>query len=391
MSNSFAKKLSLMTFLHFFAFGSIIPIFSLYLLRYLEFSGGQVGTILAAGAISSIVSPFVSSFIADKLISSERLFALAHILGSLTMAGLYFVNEFHLVFWGYFLWKAFVGPTMGLADAIVFHHLHDRKKYGKIRVWGTFGWIFAALFFGFLIMRQSGELAYGLLLSASVSMIVGLFTLTIPVTKVVKEEKQRLLPVASLKVLIRPQVFILVITTMMIFFADRFYFYGSSPYLKHIGFPEEFIMPYLSVGQLLEIVAMLSLGWLMARFRAKLVLIAGICANILRYVLLFYSSSKLSALIAIAFHGIAYTFFFSAVFIFLDYQVDKKNRAGVHQLFRIIYLGFGTLFGNLAAGYVKDTFDWTHFWMIPALISTLVLIILLFFPETKKARSKQAG
>ncbi len=380
-----------MTFLHFFAFGSIIPIFSLYLLRYLEFSGAQAGAILAAGAISSIVSPFVSAFIADRLISSERLFAVAHILGSLTIAGLFFVTDFYLVFWGYFFWKAFVGPTMGLADAIVFHHLHDRRKYGKIRVWGTFGWIFAALFFGFFLMRQSGELAYGFLLSASVSMIVGLFTLTIPVTQVLKDEKQRLVPISALKVLVRPQVLILVITTMMIFFADRFYFYGSSPYLKHIGFPEEFIMPYLSVGQILEILAMLSLGWFMSRFRAKFILITGIFANIMRYVLLFYSSSKLSALIAIAFHGIAYTFFFSAVFVFLDYQVDKNNRAGVHQLFRIIYLGFGTLFGNLTAGYVKDSFNWTHFWMIPALISTIVLIILLFFPEAKKARSKQAG
>ncbi len=377
-----------MTFLHFFAFGSIVPIFSLYLLRYLEFSGGQVGVILAAGAISSIVSPMVSAFIADKLISSERLFALAHILGSVIMLALFFVSEYYLVFLLYFLWKACVGPTMGLADAIVFHHLHDRKQYGRIRVWGTFGWIFAALFFGFFIMRQSGELAYGLLLSASVSIIVGLFTLTIPVTQVIKDEKPQLVPVASLKVLIRPQVLILVISTMMIFFADRFYFYGSSPYLKHIGFPEEFIMPYLSVGQILEIVAMLSLGWFMSRFRAKFILITGIFANIMRYVLLFYSNSKLSALIAIAFHGIAYTFFFSAVFVFLDYQVDKNNRAGVHQLFRIIYLGFGTLFGNLAAGYVKDTFDWTHFWMIPALISTVVLILLLFFPEAKKTRTK---
>jgi MFS family permease len=143
-------------------------------------------------------------------------------------------------------------------------------------------------------------------------------------------------------------------------------------------------MPYLSIGQILEIAAMLTLGYFMSRFRAKFVLIAGIIANIFRYSILAFTTSKLGALVAIAFHGVAYTFFFSAVFIFLDYQTEKGTRAGVHQLFRIIYLGFGTLFGNLTAGYIKDNFTWQYFWITPAVISGLVFIILLFFPCTKK-------
>ncbi len=381
--------MSVLTFLHYFAFGSIIPIFSLYLLKNLAFSGSQVGTILAAGAVSAVITPFVSSFIADKVISSERLFSLAHLCGSLTMIFLYFNDQFLPVFLGYLVYKAFSGPTLPLADAIIFHHIPDREKYGSIRVFGTIGWISAALFFGFLVLRQTGNLSHGFLVSACVSMIVGLFSLTIPATKLEKGKNTKLFPAASFKILSKPQVLVLIVTTVMIFFADRFYFYGSSPYLKDVGFSENFIMPYLSIGQVSEIFAMLSLGYFMKRFRARFVMIAGILANVLRYSIFTMFPTKIGALSAIAFHGVAYAFFFSAVFIYLDYQVDKNSRAGVHQIFRIIYLGFGTLFGNLTAGYIKDNYEWRHFWLTPAIISVIVLLILVFIPDRKQHSKKR--
>jgi len=379
-----------MVFLHFFAFGSVIPILSLYLLKNLGFAGSQVGMILAAGSISSILSPLVSTFIADKIISSERMFAIAHLFGSIIMISLYFSASFTTVFILYLLYMAFIGPTMPLADTIIFHHLSDRKKYGNIRVWGTFGWISTALFFGFFIMqRTGGDLSNALILSAIASFFLGLFAFTIPKTNISETKHKSFLPVKAFRILVQPKVLILVLSTFLVFFADRFYFFGSSPYLKSVGFPEKFIMPYLSIGQILEIGAMISLTHFMVKFRAKTILIAGILVNMLRYALLTFFSSKLMTLLAVACHGVAYTLFFSTVFILLDFQTEKESRAGVHQLFRIVYLGFGTLLGNLVAGHIKEHYvidnEYKLFWMVPAVIMGIVFIVMLFFPDKKKA------
>ncbi len=391
MSKNISKKLSIMIFLHFFGAGSIIPILSLYLINYLHFSGYQVGVILATGAITSVVSPFISSFIADRIISSERLFGIAHFCVSISMFLLFRSSEFIEVFWIYLFYMVFFGPANPLSDAIVFHHISDRKKYGNIRVFGTIGWITAALFFGFFVMQKSGNLSYAFILSAFTSLFLSIYSFTIPTTGIIKSGKKQLFPIDSFKVIIKPQVLILILITFLIFFADRFYFLGISPYLKNIGFSEKFIMPYLSIGQLLEIGAMLSLGYFISKFRTKIILIVGISFNILRFSVLALFNTKIMTLFAIAFHGVAYTFIFSTIFIFIDYQTDKHSRAGAHQLFRIIYLGFGTFLGNITAGYVLDNFNINNnfktFWWIPAIISTSVLIIMLFFPERKKNKN----
>jgi MFS family permease len=381
-----------MVFLHFFSYGSVTPILSLYLMKELGFSGSQVGMVLAVGAVSSIVSPLISSFIADKLICSERLFAIGHLMGSASMFFLYFTGNFIPFLLGYLWYMAFVGPTIPLSDTIIFHHISDRRHYGKIRVWGTLGWISAAIFLGFFIMRNSGSFNAAFLISSVISLILGFFVFTIPRTAV-RGYRREFLPLSSIRVLLKPQILFLTVITFLIFFADRFYFYGSSPYLQSLGIEEKFIMPFLSIGQILEIFAMLTLGFFLTKYSAKKILLFGILVNGMRYGLFLFFDTKLMAIFAVACHGLAYTFIFSTIFIFLDYQSDSESRAGVHQLFRIIYLGFGTLAGNLTAGFVQDNLnianDYKVFWLIPMTLSFLVFAMMIFFPE-KSAKKVQS-
>ncbi|MBN2279736.1 MAG: MFS transporter [Candidatus Marinimicrobia bacterium] len=375
-------------FLHFFAFGSFTPILSLYLLKDLGFSGYQVGLVLAAGAISSVLTPIISSFVADKIIATERIFAISHLSGSILMFALYKSTSFPAVITLYFFYMAFIGPSMPLSDTIIFHHISDRRKYGNIRVWGTIGWIAVALFFGFFIMQKSGGFAYTLLLSSISSLVVAGFTFFIPATKISNQSNSSFLPVTAFKILMRPNVLVLVLITLLVFIVDRFYFYGSSPYLKSVGFPENYILPYLSIGQVLEICAMVTLVRFMTKFKAKSILVAGLFINLLRYAFLAFFQGKGMTIVAIALHGAAYTFIFSTIYILLDFETEKESRAGVHQLFRIIYLGLGTFLGNLAAGFILDRFviagDYRIFWIVPAVLMIVILMVAFFFDKERK-------
>ena len=126
-----------MMFLHFFVLGCTNPIMSVYLRQYLGFSGLQAGLILATGSVAALAGPFMGSFVADRLLSAERLFALNHLLGGLLLLGVYLSRDFLAVLLLGLFWMFFIGPCTSLANAVTFHHLpHKSGQFGIIRVWG---------------------------------------------------------------------------------------------------------------------------------------------------------------------------------------------------------------------------------------------------------------
>ena len=94
MSKSkFKVRLSALMFLHYFVLGCTIPIMSLYLKQYLGFSGTQAGIIMAMSAGAGFIGPFMGGFVADRIISAERLFSLSHLIGGSLILSLIFLKD----------------------------------------------------------------------------------------------------------------------------------------------------------------------------------------------------------------------------------------------------------------------------------------------------------
>ncbi len=397
-------RLSIIQFLQFFALGAILPILPLYLKNYLHFSGIQTGVILSTAAISALVAPFMGSFLADRLISSERLFAAAHISGGIIMLCLYHIQTFPLFFSVYLLYMFILGPTLPLSRTIIFHHVPDRRKhFGGIRVWGTVGWIMVAWFFSFFWLSDFGRgniparLPDALLLSALTSFLLGSYTFTLPISGAIYKNISRLFPKESFQIILKKEVLFLALISFLMYLADRFYFYGTSPFLHQIGIKAAFIMPALTMGQFPEILAMSLLGYLLFRMGIKKVLLLGAMFNLLRYTLFTIAPSVPIVILGILCHGGAYTFFYASAFIYLDYKTGQQARAGVHQLFVILTSGAGALFGNLLAGWLADVFqqgtnghiNYQLFWTVPLFITLIVFTITMLFFNRNKGASIQ--
>jgi MFS family permease len=61
-------------------------------------------------------------------------------------------------------------------------------------------------------------------------------------------------------------------------------------------------------------------------------------------------------LLGLSLHGLAYTFFYPAAYIYLDTQCRPGERASAQQLFTLVYAGAGNLAGSFAAGYADGAF-----------------------------------
>jgi len=382
-------RLSTMMFLQFFVFGCTLPIFSLYMKDYLHFTGTQSGIILAVSAISAFFSPLITSFIADRLISAERLLICCNIAGAAAMAALYYQREFYPVLFFYLLYGLITGPAIALTTAIAFHHAPEAvKNFGGIRLWGTFGWFMAAWVFSYLWSgKESSETLHSALaLSALSSVIISIYAATLPVAlKRDKQAKVMIFPKDSLRVILQPEILIFSIISILISFADRFYMFGGAPFLKNLGFEDRQILPVLSFGQIPEIIGLGALGPILKKFGLKKTLLLGAFFEISRF-LIFLSGDRNLLYLGIGFHGFTYSYFFIPLTIFLDSRCDKYSRAGVHQLFSMIG-GIGALAGNLLAGFIADLtspnainqIDFSRFWLVALLFSVIAFSGILFF------------
>lgn len=397
-------RLSAMFFMQFFVFGTTIPIISLYMKSFLGFSGSQIGIILATTSVSAFISPVIWAFIVDRVIRAERLLASSHILAAVCVFLLSFQDRFLPFFILYFLYMLFLGPTPALNNSIAFSHLYPKAQnaFGKIRLWGTLGWISVAWLFGFFWVRGGGDsavasrLSDALIIASFGSVILALYALTLPKRPLIsKKITGSIIPKDTFNVLLRKDILFLCISLFLLGVVDRFYFFGGSPYIDQMGVPDSAIMPVLSIGQMPELVGLGILGFLLGKFGYKKVLIIGAFFQFFRFTIMAFNPPLIGVIPAISVHGFCVAFVLIASSIYVDNHCDNTTRAGVHQLFNIANFGLGKLVGNLLSGWVADIFSkgdtilFSYFWGVAAGISILLIFNILFFFKESKPPSLQ--
>jgi nucleoside transporter len=395
MSRSLRIRLSVLLFLQYFVPGAIMPILSHYLINTLGFDAFQAGKVVAVPAVAALVAPFVAAHMADRWISAERLLGLCHLVGAVVMLALAQVTEYRMFLTIYLVYSVLFAPTFGLSNAVAFHHLGaERSRFGSIRVWGTAGWVAVAWLFGLVWLRLGGDLRHALLLSAISSLVLGVYAFTLPRGHVQITGKPLPSLGQAMGVFRNRRLAVFSGLTLLAAMVDRFYYFGTGPFLSHLGFSDKAIMPAMSIGQVSEIVAMQLLGFLLLRWGTRTVLAAGILLEAFRYTVFAIGGPMPLIYLALATHGFCYTFYFTTSIICVDTMCPPANRSGVQQLFGMIITGGGVLGGSLLAGKLGQWFlepalgppSYASFWMVPAGLAILVAIMVYLFYHDEPAQ-----
>ena len=386
-------QLSILYFFQYCILGGVVPVLSLYLKELPGFNGTMTGVVISMTSIASIASPLIAQRVADRYIPAEKLFSVLHISCAVLIIIFRQQTNFAAVTAVYLFLMLTLSPTSPLLNILVFHALGKEKtKYGFLRVWGTFGWIFMAVFFSYIWLgsgiipfeRHIGDVYY---LTAFFCLVQGFYALSITSgktdkSKIVKAEKFTFnnLPSGAR----RKELLFFAVVSILASIADKSYFLGIAPYLKFSGFPENSIMPSISIGMIPEVAAMFILYRFINRFGYKIILSAGIFAHILR-ALLFIAASETGAfyliLPGIFLHGFTFAFFVSVSYIFLDTFCIDTTRSSVHLIYAFLVSGTGNLVGNLIGGILLDFSlsvrgSYTLFWIFPLLMSVTAFVLL---------------
>jgi nucleoside transporter len=391
-----STRLAGMMFLEYLIWGSWQPLLALYLSGVLGFSGAELGWIFATQAIACVLGLYFGGEIADRAVSTEKLLAMLHLIGGLAMFALAFQTTFLFFFVVMLIHQLAYMPTMSLTNAICFHHIANAQtEFGKLRLWGTIGWIAASWPFVFILAGKTGDALNAALSSiftvaGVASLALAAFSLTLPHTPPAPREPGASAPMKALGLLREPMMLVLFIATTMDALVHQGYFQWTSPFLQQAGLAENWIMPAMSVGQIAEITSMAALGWALARLGWRWTMMLGILAHAARF-FVFAIGDPLWLMIAVnVVHGMCYAFFFAAVYIFVDERCPRDARASAQGLFNLAILGIGPFSGSLLWGWLGDVFrtpdgavDFSRLFLAPAglALAAAILMVTAFHPR----------
>jgi nucleoside transporter len=392
-----AGRLSLMMFLEYVIWGTWLPLLALYLSRYLGFSGTDVGWIFATLAIASVSAVFVGGQVADRYMPAERFLAISHLVGGLAMLALAFQKSFWPFFAGMLVHNLMYVPTLSLTNAVCFHHLKDaRRLFGRVRMWGTIGWVAASWPFVFILRGKEGAALESALtaifwIAGGVSLVLAAYSLTLPHTPPARSAEKNA-PLEAIRLLAVPSVAVLFVVTFMDSLVHACYFQWTSPFLSEIGLAENLIMPAMSIGQVAEIATMALLGAALKRLGWRRIMIFGILGHAVRFAIYSLGGPLWLVVASNVVHGFCYAFFFAVVYIFVDEYFPQDTRASAQGLFNLLILGLGPFVGNLMWGRIGDlvrsggAVDYRLLFLAPTALALVAAVTLFvgFHPSERR-------
>ena len=393
MKTTIYGRLSLMMFLEYFIWGVWYVTMGTYLTN-IGFQGTEVGSAYSTIAWAAVISAFFVSLVADKFFAAEKITGILHIAGGILMYFVTTITNPDLFFWVLLAYALCYMPTLALTTAIGLHHCTDPgKQYPKIRVLGTLGWVAAGITIS--LLKIEGGL-YPMYLASLSSILLGLYSFTLPLTPPKSKGKtltvKEILGFDALKLMKNRSFAILSISALLITLPFAMYHPFTNMFLNETGV--ENAAGKMTLAQMSEVIFMLMIPFLWVRLGIKKLLLIGMIAWVIRYVLFMYGNndSLIAFLyIGILLHGICFDFFYVTAQIYMDKKAPQDLRASVQGFFTLLTYGVGWLLGSYLNGLILQTYQITdetskvigHYWknvmFVPALIALIVAILFTIF------------
>jgi NHS family xanthosine MFS transporter len=382
-----------------------------YLGGVLEFSGMQIGGVFSTLGIASLIMPGVFGVIADKYLNAQKLFGLLHIIGAGFLYLLAQTTGYDNFYWLMLGYLSLYMPTIGLANTVSYSLLTQKnydvvKTFPIIRVFGTAGFIVAEVAVGVFGWAGDNTQFY---LAMIASLIIGVYSFTLPNVPLSKSENKTLLQRFGLDALVlfkeyKMAVFFIFSTLLGVVLQISNAW--ASEFLRSFKdtFPDAFAVTnsntIIALSQGSEMLFILTIPFFLKRFGIKVVMIMSMIAWFFRFGLFGIAAPEGTGLIflimSMLVYGMAFDFFNISGSLFIETETDSKFRGSAQGLFILLTNGVGAYLGGLGSGYVVQKYtteagrDWPTIWFVFA-VYALVLAIVFAIMFKYKHDPKKIG
>lgn len=399
-------RLTVLSFLQFFIWGSWLITIGAYWFQTKQWSGAQFGAIFSTMGIASIFMPSLMGIVADKWMNAEKLYGILHILGGITLCTIPLVTDPGIFFWVILLNMIFYMPTLSLSIAVSFSVLKTEgldvvKDYPPIRVWGTIGFIVAMWTVSLLGFEKSASQFY---VAAGAAIVLGLYSFTLPKCPPTAQSSssRSLFDILGLKsfTILRDRkmatffIFALLLGAALQLtnaYGDTFlHDFDQNPAYKNT-LTVKYPAIIMSISQISETLFILAIPFFLRRFGIKQVMLFSMIAWVLRFGLFAYGNPGQGlwmVILSCIVYGMAFDFFNISGSLFVETQTPPSIRASTQGLFMMMTNGFGAVLGSSLSGLIIQHYftdangvkDWHSIWLTFAgySLAIAVLFVLIF-------------
>ena len=344
-------RLSGWYFFYFAFVGCFIPYFSLYL-KSAGLDAWRISVVMAMMPLMRMLAPAFWGMLADRLGRKAALVRNVSIVSAVAFAGFLLTANFYWLIAIMVVMSLFWSASLPLVEALTLGHLrHFVERYGRIRLWGSIGFIAAVQGVGFLLDL--------LPLTAILWISLGLLGAACIWAALIPESE----PVALDSVteplhesLLQPAVIALLLAGFMMSVAHAPLYTFYSIHLVEHGYGKSAIGGLWSLGVLAEILVFAFMPRLLAFGSLRNILMLSFALAALRFLIIGWAISlPLLALFAQLLHGASFGAHHAASITALNRWFPPRQQGTVQSLFGSISYGAGGVVGGLLAGYGWET------------------------------------
>ncbi len=406
-------QLKVILFLQFFIWGSWLITLGSYMMKILNFTGIEVGAVYGTMGIASVFMPSLLGIVADRWIPANRLYVLCHLIGAVTLFIAASITSPGLMVLVMLIHCLAFMPTIAISNSISYSCLESQgldviEQFPAIRIFGTIGFIVAMWMVSFMQLELSNMQLY---IAAGSSVLLSLYSLTLPLIEVTKNDGKEKSIISALGL----DAFVLLKQPKMaIFFLFAVLLGGilqitntfGNPFLHDFDkipeYADSLVVKYpsvlLSISQISEVVFILFVPFFMKKLGIKYVMLISMLAWVARFGLFAYGDPSpfgfVLLLLSMIVYGCAFDFYNISGSMYVEKTVSPNIRNSAQGLFMTMTNGIGAYLGSMGSGLVVDYFkseagtDWHTVWLIFAGYSLVLAIIfvLIFKNDTTEQK-----
>jgi PPP family 3-phenylpropionic acid transporter len=343
-------RLSGFYFFYFAFVGAISPFWGLYL-RALAFNAFQIGVLMSLLQVMRIFAPNIWGHMADRSGRRSAIVQLAAAGSVLAFCGVFFGSSFWWMFAVMAALSFFWSASLPLVEAMTLSHLGERiDAYGRIRLWGSIGFIVMVVGLGYAFDHVSiAWLPWAVLV---VMLGIAAFARVIPEAEILAHPGDHHSIVDIVK---RPEVASLLAACLLMAATHGPYYTFYSIYLVDHGYGKSTVGWLWALGVLCEIGIFLIIPRIFARVSPRRLILASFGLAVLRFLLIAWGvETSWVVWGAQTLHAFTFGTYHAAAVALIHRHFRGRHQARGQALYTSLSYGVGGTLGGLVSGVTWD-------------------------------------
>ena len=382
-------RIAVFYFVYFVAQGCLVP----YLPPYYEslgLTGAQFATLASIAPLIMVFAPPVWGFIADRSGNPARILQLAMLGSALSFLPMLATHSFAGLAAVLALQGLFATSITALADTVaVVEARRIGTDYGRLRLWGSLGFVVGATGFSAWIAR--GYAVETVLLAGAIGLFcAALTTLTLPQSKPAGTFVPPSLRDAA-RLLHNGAFVAFMLAGLLHWAAMQSYYLHYALHVKKLGLSTHYVGIGIACGIVTEVALMWSFRGMLKRMPLLPFLALAIGSSIIRWALTASLTAGPGLAATQAFHGLSFAVYYIGSIAYLEQNTPESLRATGRALLTALSWGIGGILGNHIAGRLYDWGGTAASYYGASALEALALIPLLLCGILNARRERASG